>query len=224
LVFDLDDTLYPESEFVLSGFAAAGQWLHAQHGISGFEDRARQLFYAGRRGTIFDEALESLSAGHLRDVIPQMVETYRTHPPRVRLLPDAEEVLDWALAHDLRLALVTDGFGQTQRNKIEALRLAPSIGCRIVTDDLGGRQFWKPHPAGFRSVMEQLPAAPGEFVYVADNPRKDFIAPRQLGWRTVRIRRAGAEHSTYEATAQERADRDIRSLVELRDILSPLVS
>jgi hypothetical protein len=30
LVFDLDDTLYPEREFALSGFRAAGRWAAAE--------------------------------------------------------------------------------------------------------------------------------------------------------------------------------------------------
>jgi len=33
LVFDLDDTLYPERQFALSGFTAAGRWAEAELGI-----------------------------------------------------------------------------------------------------------------------------------------------------------------------------------------------
>jgi len=53
------------------------------------------------------------------------------------------------------------------------------------------------------------------FVYVADNPRKDFIGARQLGWRTVRVRRDGGEHHRYEASVAEAADVEIASLREL---------
>jgi putative hydrolase of the HAD superfamily len=44
LVFDLDDTLYPERQFALSGFAAAGRWAEAELGLGGLaEDMARLL-------------------------------------------------------------------------------------------------------------------------------------------------------------------------------------
>ena len=32
--------------------------------------------------------------------------------------------------------------------------------------------------------------------YLGDNPRKDFTAPRRLGWRTARVRRAEGEHAS----------------------------
>ena len=35
-------------------------------------------------------------------------------------------------------------------------------------------------------------------VYVADDPLKDFAAPRQLGWLTIRVRRPGGLHYAEE--------------------------
>ena len=63
--------------------------------------------------------------------------------------------------------------------------------------------------------METFAGRPDGFVYVADNPRKDFIAPRALGWRTVRIRRRGGEHVAYGAAAAEAAEREVELLTEL---------
>jgi putative hydrolase of the HAD superfamily len=57
LVFDLDDTLYPERDFVLSGFQAVSGWLRLQGGVEGFYDRALATFERGVRGRIFDEVL-----------------------------------------------------------------------------------------------------------------------------------------------------------------------
>jgi putative hydrolase of the HAD superfamily len=220
IVFDLDDTLYPEREFVLGGFAAVGAWLRESHGIEGFEDEARRLFAAGRRGRIFDEALERLRAAEPGMLVPQMVRVYREHQPRLRLFPDAEDTLAWAQIFGLRLAIVTDGFAAVQRNKIIALGLGARIPCCVITDELGGKTFWKPHQEAFLRVMAELPGPPSGFVYVADNPRKDFIAPRQLGWKTLRVRRPEGEHTHYEATDAERADEDSIDLAHLRTLFA----
>ena len=115
---------------------------------------------------------------------------------------------------------MTDGYADVQERKIEALGLAQRIGCRILTDVLG-RSFWKPSAEGFHRVMAVLPGSAEGFVYVADNPRKDFIAPRALGWRTARIRRAGGEHERYVASAAESADCELGFLTELRNFLIP---
>lgn len=219
VVFDLDDTLYAEKGFVLSGFAAVDAWLRTNHGATGFETEARKLFAAGHRGRIFDEALELVRTRATPQLIAAMIEIYRNHRPVLRLFPDADQGLGWAASAGLKLALITDGFGSVQRRKIAALDLDTRVPCCVVTDELGGRDFWKPHPAAFLRVMETHPGPRSGYVYVADNPHKDFIAPRELGWRSVRIRRAGGEHAAYEGAEHENAEVEISTLTDLSALL-----
>ena len=73
----------------------------------------------------------------------------------------------------------------------------------------------------YRRVMQHFPGPAGGYVYVADNPRKDFLAPRALGWRTLRVRRPGGEHAGCTAAPQEAAEREIASLLELDELLRP---
>jgi len=218
VVLDVDDTLYPEHDYVLSGFAAVDAWLRAECGVRGFGDVARAKFDQGVRGKIFDEALKELGVPADGDLISRLVGVYRDHTPVLRLAEDAEEVLPW-LATRFKLAALTDGYAAVQRKKLAALGLSRWIEFFVVTDELG-REFWKPHPAGFERIMDHFGGVAAGFVYVADNPRKDFIAPRKLGWRTVRIRRAGGEHAAYEATAVESAEREISDLRKLMTLLS----
>jgi putative hydrolase of the HAD superfamily len=221
VVFDLDDTLYEEKQFVESGFAAVDQWLLARHGTGGFESTARRIFASGQRGRIFNEALEWLELPATPELIAEMLEVYRGHSPDLQLLPDAEIALRWVTESGLRVGLITDGPSSMQRRKIRALGLDERISCQVVTDELGGREFWKPHPAAFMRVMDAYPGDRDGYVYVADNPRKDFIAPRQLGWMTIRVRRPGGEHETYTGSAGETADMEVESLTELPAILAP---
>ena len=61
VVFDLDDTLYLERDYVRSGFFAVGRYLEERHDLQGFESAAWQEFEAGRRGDIFDH--DSMKTG-----------------------------------------------------------------------------------------------------------------------------------------------------------------
>ena len=219
VVFDMDDTLFPEREYVLGGFKAVDAWLAARHGISGFHARAGQLFAAGRRGRIFDEALAELGRPEGAKWVPEMLAVYRGHQPAIALTEDTIEILEWT-EQRFQLALISDGYLDVQRGKAGALGLSRWIPCQVFSDEWG-REAWKPSERPFREVMARLIGEPAGYVYVADNPRKDFIAPRRLGWKTVRFRRTGGEHADYEAQPGEAADRDIASLRELKDILVP---
>lgn len=219
MVFDLDDTLYPERDYVFSGFDAVDAWLRVKQGRNGFAVQAKARFEQGSRGRIFDEVLPVMGLHPARELIAAMLQAYREHIPQIALYPDAAEALKWADGQ-FNLALVTDGYAGVQERKIKALGLENRIPCRILTDTIG-REFWKPSPEPFSRVMAHFPGPADGYVYVADNPRKDFIGPRQLGWRTIRIRRSGGEHATSAATSAEAADHDITTLTELIPLLEP---
>ena len=213
VAFDLDDTLYLETDFVRSGFAAVEEALD----VRGLAATAWTLHVGGLRGSVLGEALRR----HGRAATDEMraVAIYRAHPPRIELAPDAAEALvSLALDPCFELALITDGFAATQRNKIEALGIGQWIRTLMLTDELApDRACWKPHTAAFRRVQASA-ECPTVRVYVADNPRKDFDAPVRLGWHTVRVRRPGGlwEH---EPDGVARPAMTIRDLSNLSDQL-----
>lgn len=193
LVFDLDDTLYPEREFVLSGFRAVDEWLVNNGIIRGFYGVASQLFDGGDRGKIFDTALARLGVGFNVDLVRELVTVYRRHAPTLALYDDAE----WALRHfrpRYELAIITDGYLETQRHKIAALGLEKMVDFVICTDALG-REHWKPSPLAFEKVMAHFNCTGRQCVYFGDNPAKDFVAPNRLGWLSVLVRRVSGEHA-----------------------------
>jgi putative hydrolase of the HAD superfamily len=204
---------------VLSGFAAAGAWLREQRGIPGFAEEAERVFLGGQRKKVFDTALESLGLVPDSALVQALVGVYRTHAPSIQLFPDADEVLEWA-GREFKLGLITDGWLETQRNKVAALGLERRISCRVLSDELGAAS-WKPSPEPYRKVMAFYGGEPEGFVYVGDNPAKDFVGARALGWRTVRVRRLEGEHFSMGATPESRAEYDIADLRELTRIIVP---
>ena len=198
VVFDLDDTLFPEREFVRSGFAAVGAWMQVERGVVGLGAAAWRRFEAGERKRAFDDALAELGAARELGLVEKLVGIYRDHRPQIALFPEAAEVLD-TLRGRYRLGLLTDGYAGTQRRKIAALGIEPLFDKIVVTDELG-RENWKPSRVPFQMVMESLGCDGGECVYIGDNPKKDFLAPNELGWLTIQIRRAVGEYEKENAT------------------------
>jgi len=218
VVLDLDDTLYLERDYVLSGFRAVDRWLCERHDIVGFADRAVRQFAAGNRTRVFDAVLNELGVTSAGGLIAELVTAYRTHRPEIRLLDDAERLLA-RQTEGRAYALLTDGFVTAQRSKIDALGLRNRAIWPIVCTDEWGASFWKPHRRGYEHIGRHFACAPHAFVYVADNPEKDFIAPRALGWATVRVRRSQGVHYRAEAHPGRAADIVIETLDELTETL-----
>lgn len=187
VVFDLDDTLYLERDYVRSGFTAVGDHLLEHYRVEDAGSLLWRNFEVGVRGNAFNVAAQQL--GFSESLIPQLVEVYRHHRPQIQLLGDAVTALTAAQAR-AHTALVTDGYALGQRRKIEALGVDKYLETMVVTNEHGSG--WpKPGVKAFQHLQEHFDVPAEQCVYVADNPKKDFRAPLTLGWHTARIRRAG---------------------------------
>jgi putative hydrolase of the HAD superfamily len=220
IVFDLDDTLDPERDYVRSGFAAVAAWCESRLGIPEAEARAdlQALFDRGVRGTTFDEWLRARQVPS-EPWRAQLVDVYREHSPELRCFPGVRERL-LALRERHRLGLVSDGLLSVQRRKLAALGLE---GCfdAVVFSDEWGRDAWKPSPWPFRIVLERLGVDAARAVYVADNATKDFLGARRVGMGTVWVRRGGGEYASLEPPTPDHApDRVITDLQALEAVLA----
>ncbi len=223
VVFDLDDTLVLERHYVRSGFRAVSQFVAQQTSISHDDCFASLigLFDAGVRGDTFDRFIADRARSSANLTVANLVAVYRSHTPDIHLSVEVRELLErLRTARGVGLALVTDGPAVAQRNKIEALHLGDLMDTVVVTAELGdGRS--KPHPAAFEQVQRHWPGvAADRFLYVGDNPTKDFNAPNMLGWTTVRLRQPGQLHRSIEPpTHQAAADITISALDGLETVV-----
>ncbi len=140
VVFDLDDTLYLESDFAKSGFEAASAWLDREMGVANFADHCHAIFATGRRSRVFDEALAAAGMAGDRTLTAKLIEVFRQHHPRIALAPDALEYL-CNPARKARLALITDGYAATQMAKVKALGLEGASQTTSFIQMSGGRSF-----------------------------------------------------------------------------------
>jgi len=198
VLFDLDDTLYPEIEFVKSGFRAAARYLSLRYHFS--EDSlVKQMLDILRRdgrGKIFDTLLRYLGL-YTEEKVRLLVYLYRSHRPTIHLYEDVLPTLECLRRYGTRLGIITDGMASVQRNKIAALGLNNLFDVIVCTDELG-KECWKPSTIPYKIALELLEAPPSEAVYVGDDPSKDFLAPNSMGMLTIQVNR-----QTYQNLKQE---------------------
>lgn len=222
VVFDLDDTLYPERDYVLSGFQAVAGWaaIHLQIPKEvGFAE-LKGLFEQGVRGDTFNRWLAAHNLPE-HDAISQMVQVYRRHIPEIAPFPDVPEVLA-ALRRRYRLGLISDGWLAVQQRKMAALGLDPFFHAVVLSDEWG-REAWKPSAKPFEMIIQRLGVDPARTVYVADNPLKDFLGCRRGGLFGVWVRRGGLEYTDLEPPTTEHAPHTvINSLRDLLEMLSQM--
>lgn len=101
------------------------------------------------------------------------------------VFPESRRVLD-ELKKDYRLALLTNGASDIQRDKINGSELGHFFDTIIVSGEIG---LGKPNPKLFRMALERLGTAPEESVMIGDSLRRDIAGARAVGIRTIWINR-----------------------------------
>lgn len=221
IIFDLDDTLYPERSFAMSGFRAAGAWAAREWGINGIAGEMACLLDDGHLGAVFKIALERHRPQHSKEDLARFIDVYRSHKPELELFGDAMQALERSKGFG-PLGLITDGTDWVQKNKVRALGIADCFDTIIYTAALGGRQFHKPHPRAFEMMEAALATPDALFVYIGDNPAKDFVSPNARGWATVQVVREDGIHDAHAVVDGGAPQHTIGALVELGPLLDTL--
>ncbi len=179
VVFDLDDTLYSEKEYVQSGYREIAKyfpqfpnmeeilWKNFKNGLPSIDNTLMQL-------DIFSEKTKL-----------KCLKIYREHIPSINMYEDAVFVLVALNKNLKKIGLITDGRPEGQRNKLYALNIYNLLDEIIITDELGGIEYRKPNETAFRLMSQRLHIPFNQMVYVGDNPTKDFVAPERLGMQTI---------------------------------------
>ena len=151
------------------------------------------------------------------EFIEELVTIYHKHKPKITLPGESLKILK-QLAKKYKIALLTDGFLPGQRLKVQALKIEKFFKCIIYTEQLG-RDCWKPSPIGFEKILHTLQIKSENAVYIADNEKKDFVAPNKLGFNTVQLIRDAHIHTSNCNDPQYAAQHVIREISQLPALL-----
>ena len=174
VIFDLDDTLYSEKQYVRSGYKAVAKML----GDEALTDRLWTHFENGKPA--IDELVNELGCIGRKE---ECLKAYREQMPEIKLYDGVVDLILELKSKDIKVGIITDGRVSGQKRKLQALGLDKLIDDIIITDELGGTQFRKPCDIAFRIMQRRWGIPFEQIIYVGDNPTKDFQACRQLGMR-----------------------------------------
>lgn len=195
VLVDLDDTLYPQSEFLEAAWQAVAA-LARERGVDSENLLTALRATAAKgsdRGRIIDRALAAIGCPADAALLKPLVAAFRAAcPPRLSPYPGVVEALV-RLRRRVPLALITDGEVNGQGRKLCALGLAGAFDT-VVFSDTWGREFRKPHRRPFEVALRRLAVTAEGAVMIGDRPDKDIAGAAGLPMRAIRVRTGEYAH------------------------------
>ena len=187
IVFDLDDTLHKEIEYLKAAYRLIAKELW---GDEWYEHYTQMLtdYHAG------ENVFEKMCVQRADVELAGLLNMYRFGVHELTLDDEVAEVLSALTAKGVILGIVSDGREVTQMNKVEALGLTRWIDADCIVINSDSKHF-KPNPSGYERLLAAIRAKYGdehlEYTYVGDNLKKDFIWPNANGWNTICLKDDG---------------------------------
>lgn len=209
-IFDLDDTLYKEIDFLYSAYREIAGLVELKFSLKGIYAFMSEVYK--EKSDVFSCLVDTYDLPLTKT---DLLSVYRTHRPDIRLEPDTSKALE-ILKQDFTLGMITDGRSITQRNKFQALRLERFIGDEnlIISEEFGSEKLSEKNFMFFQDKY-----ADAEFVYVGDNLQKDFITPKELGWKTICLLDDGRNIHRQDFSCPEEYLPDVK-ICALKELLS----
>ena len=205
IVFDLDDTIYDEIEYVKSGFKEISKYLNDDSYYNFMIDE----FNKNGSGKVFNKLIDKFK---LDIPLHKLIEIYRFHHPNIKLSNESLKLLEFS--KNYKTALISDGYYLMQQNKFKSLELEQYIDYSVFTDFYHTK---KPELKSFEMVMNYFNDEK-DFIYISDNPKKDFIAPNKLGWKSIRYKNPVGIYREFKSDATY----EVHNRLEIINILKEM--
>lgn len=217
IIFDLDDTLYNEIEFVKSGFNAVCEYFAQKYDLKKDElyRVMHKIFLELGRGKVFDKTLQHFSIYNASN-LKKSISIYRMHTPNISLPLESKNVLEYYYKHDFKLYLLTDGNKVVQNNKVNSLNIQKYFKKVYITHRYGIKHA-KPSTYCFEQIAKKEGVAYKEILYIGDNINKDFVNIKKLGIRTIRIKNGMFKEQVKSKDFH--AEIDIASISEIKKVI-----
>ncbi|MGZ5190297.1 MAG: HAD family hydrolase [Flavisolibacter sp.] len=195
-VFDLDDTIFQEIDYLKSGYLSISTKLREFIDADIFPEMMEKY---QNKENVFEWIVK-----HHQGSIPHLsmhwlLKEYREHLPTIDLSGRNAAFLQQLRQLNVPMGLITDGRSITQRNKLKALGIEGYFTDIIISEEFGSV---KPDQRNYLYFEHKYPGM--HFYFLGDNTTKDFIVPKQLGWTTICIKNSG-NHIHTQVFDQESA-------------------
>lgn len=129
-------------------------------------------------------------------------------PHKTQLLPGTEELLEY-LQHRYEMHVITNGFVETQKTKMQKSGLEFFFESMISSEEVGVN---KPSPEIFKQSLERTGANPRTSLMIGDNLQADIVGAQSFGMDQVYYNPLRIKHNV-------RPTFEIAHLLEMKDFL-----
>lgn len=220
IVFDLDDTLISNKQFILSRALVFYNTLNLSEriNINDFKINTLALLNEGKAPFLIDE-LKSLF--NLKENIEELIGIYRrSYPNDIELYDDVVSTISYLKKEGYKLYVLTDNPKKSQTAKIHLLGdFSSSFDGVFYTDDLNSE---KPNRKCFDNVIISEGLEASEIVMVGDNEYRDVYGALQAKYAYAfhLIRNDGiVSHSLFDDRMLQTNSFQINSLHALKFIM-----
>ena len=217
LIFDLDNVLYDETEYMFAAYYDIASYLSKYSGVNENEVFIKLVDSFKKKTSmyphLFDDLLHDLRVDN--DLLPTVLEIYSCVQSKIKLYEGVEEML-LKLKKRYKLGLLTNGNVKTQENKIKLLNIENLFDEILYARRLGNNNE-KPNTVAYKVLLDHLCVLPKNGIYIGDNPYIDFIGAKKLDILTVRV--LTGEFKEIVVDNEHDADITVNNLKEFVDLL-----
>lgn len=185
VVFDLDDTLIQEIDFLKSAYLEIANHLNG----------GKNLFHEMMNGYSNGENVFQMLTDKFDISIESLLALYRAHLPKN--LPVSNDILNMLVRfkeNGYILGIISDGRSISQRNKLTASGLDKYFDMILISEEFGSEKPQSDNYVTFHKYKAD------SYYYIGDNFKKDFITPNQIGWITIGLLDAGVNIHKQDMT------------------------
>ena len=183
IVFDLDDTLFQEVDYLKSAYKEIAHLVSPQDPDNVYSEMFER-YKAGEN--VFAWLIIQYGSGVEDLTVQKLIKLYRDHYPEITLAEDVHDFITRLNSASIPFGLITDGRSRTQRNKLKALGIKQMFADLVISEEFGSE---KPDERNYLYYQHKYQGR--HLYYIGDNTGKDFIVPAKLAWTTICIKDRG---------------------------------
>lgn len=189
VLFDIDDTLFPSTEFAERARLNAAQAMVAA-GMGGSKEEVLAKLHeivkkrGSNYGGHFDDLCGRFKCADPDRIVAAGIVAYHNTKSSIQPYPDAIRTLLELRDRGYYLGVASEGHGVKQWDKLIRLGLDHLFHGVFVTNEKAGGKT----KAFYSSVAKKIKFKPGEILMVGNNPEKDIKPAASAGMKVARVR------------------------------------
>ncbi|MBU0506839.1 HAD-IIIA family hydrolase [bacterium] len=153
-----------------------------------------------------------------KTLLNKLVQQYRNANAKKAVYPDTIKTLTTLKKQGYTIVAITDGKATAQKQKLIQTGLQKHFDHIIVADGSVNNNK-KPNMSAFLKIFKKYKLHPHQFLYIGDNPYRDFVNLKTAGAHTLRINRSDGQFKDISLSKKYEAHASLPDLESLSNIV-----